>query len=99
MSKKFAEHMREDRRLQILLCLVEGANYSASHYLLRHCLDGFGHESSMDTLKGDIAWLEEAGLVDTSEFEGATVVRLTQRGLDVAQNRAQHPGVKRPQPE
>ena len=95
---KFADYVREDRRLQILICLEACPGYRASHFLLRHALDAFGHESSTDTLKGDLAWLEEQGLIATRQVEDAVVVDLRERGLDVAQARVVHPGVKRPQP-
>jgi hypothetical protein len=96
---KYADVVREDRRLQMLLVLEASANYCASHYLLSHALDAYAHAVSLDVLKGDLAWLGEQGLVELSQYDDATIARLTNRGLDVAQGRAIHPGVKRPKPE
>jgi hypothetical protein len=96
---KFADYVREDRRLQILILLEASADYGASHYLLSHALDAYGHSVSMDALKTDIAWLEEQGLVTCTKTDDAIVARLTQRGLDAAGGRVVVPGVKRPKPE
>jgi Fe2+ or Zn2+ uptake regulation protein len=95
----YPEVVREDRRLQILLILTESPKYSASHYLVQHVLDGYAHSVSSDQLKGDLAWLTEQGLIECETFQDATVVKLTNRGLDAAQGRIEHPGVKRPRPE
>lgn len=95
---KFADYIREDRRLQILLALEACPSYRAGHFLLRSVLDGYGHESSMDVLKGELAWLEEQGLIETRVLGDSIVADLKIRGLDVVQGRVTHPGIKRPQP-
>jgi hypothetical protein len=96
---KFADFVREDRRLQILIILAAAAGYGASHYLLSHALDAYAYKISMDALKTDLAWLEEQGLITSKEVDDAIVVNLTQRGLDVSGGRVVVPGVKRPKPE
>lgn len=96
---KFKEFVREDRLLEILLFLSVTNGYGASHYLLLTAVDRVGHAVSMDVLKADLAWLAEHGLIETQEDDGSLVARLKQRGLDVAEGRASHPGVKRPKPE
>lgn len=96
---KYADVVREDRRLQILLVLEACPNYAAAHYLLSHALDAYAHAVSIDVLRSDLAWLGEQGLVDLSTHDDATIARLTNRGLDCAQGRIVSPGVKRPKPE
>ena len=49
-------------------------------------------------MNADVAWLEEQGLVSREDLGGIIVVKITQRGLDVAEGRAIVPGVKRPGP-
>ena len=49
-------------------------------------------------MNADAAWLEEQGLVSCEDLGGIIVVKITQRGLDVAEGRAVIPGVKRPGP-
>lgn len=88
----------EDRRLTILLLLAEAPDYKANHFLVQSALDGFGHTVSMDRVKADLAWLLEQGLTTSTETAGVLVPQLTDRGLDVAQGRVIHPGVKRPRP-
>lgn len=96
---KYADFIREDRRLEILLFLAATAGFGASQYLLREAIDRKGHAVSMDQLKGDLTWLYEQDLIDLHEQDGALIAKLRQRGLDVSQGRVVHPGVKRPQPE
>lgn len=90
--------LEEDRRLTILLLLAEAADYKANQFLLLSALDTFGHNVSMDRLRADLAWLEEQGLLTNSATAGVQIPQLTARGLDVAQGRTTHPGVKRPRP-
>jgi hypothetical protein len=90
--------LEEDRRLTVLLLLAESPDYKANQFLLQSALDGFGHTVSMDRLRADFAWLAEQGLVTDHETADVHVPQLTDRGLDVAQGRVTHPGVKRPRP-
>lgn len=94
----FTRLVEEDRRLTILLLLSESPDYKANHFLIQSALDGFGHTVSVDRLKADLAWLAEQGLVTQQETAGVQVPQLTDRGLDVAQGRVVHPGIKRPRP-
>lgn len=89
----------EDRRLVILRLLEKSSGYIANLYLLQNALEGFGHVDSMDVIKTEVAWLEEQGLVTISEPGGVVLAKITQRGLEVANGRANVPGVKKPSPE
>jgi hypothetical protein len=94
----FAEHVAEDRRLSLLLLLADSPAYAANEHLLRAALEGFGHLPSTDQVRGDLAWLAEQGLAETSDVAGVSIAKATARGLDVAAGRAVQPGVKRPSP-
>lgn len=94
----FAQHLDADRRLVILHLLTESPGYSASAHLLQGALESFGHRASAQRVAGDLTWLHEAGLVRTRTIEAITVSEITQLGMDVANGRATHPGVKRPAP-
>lgn len=94
----YQELLEQDRRLTILLLLSQAPDYKANHFLIQSALDGFGHTVSMDRVKADLAWLAEQGLVTIAETAGVQVPQLTDRGLDVAEGRVVHPGVKRPRP-
>jgi hypothetical protein len=97
---KFNEFARENRRLVVLQMLAEDADYAANEHVLRRGADAYGHSISQDTLRGDIAWLTEQGLITTDTVGSTTLVaKITARGLDVAQGRAIVPGVQRPRPE
>lgn len=94
----YARLLEEDRRLQILMLLAESPGHRANQHLLQTALDQFGHVVSMDRVKADIAWLAEQDLVTAESTGGVQIPKLTSRGLDVAQARVTHPGVKRPRP-
>lgn len=95
---RFKDHVREDRRLQILVLLESSGGYGASHFLLHAALNGYGHEVPMDTLVSDLSWLEQQALLNLENMNPAIIARLTQRGADVALGRVIEPGIKRPQP-
>ncbi len=86
------------RRCAPLRFLAEDADYAMNTSLLQSALDAVGHGVSRDCVNGDAAWLEEQGLVFCEDLGGLIVVKITQRGLDVAEGRAVVPGVKRPGP-
>lgn len=95
----FNQFQTEDRRLVILRALAASAQYRANAYLLRSFCDRVGHTVSADLLAADLAWLREAGLISIEQPQAdVTVAMLLVRGLDVADGRADHPGVKRPMP-
>ncbi len=96
MSSKFSSFLAEDRRLVILRVLADMPAYRTNSFLLNTLLAQWGHEPSTDQVKGDVAWLQEQGLVTYDDVEGVYVTTLTTRGADVAAGRAVVPGVKRP---
>jgi hypothetical protein len=94
----YAKLVEEDRKLAILRLLSESNDYKANEYLLQSALDGVGHAVSGDRLRADLAWLADSGLLEIELVAGVQVPKLSARGLDVAQGRVHHPGVKRPRP-
>jgi Fe2+ or Zn2+ uptake regulation protein len=94
----FLEFVTSDRRLVILLVLMEDPGYSVNEYVLQTCLEALGHQVSLDRVKTDLEWLAEQGLVAASEVAGVKVARLTGRGADAATGKIIVPGVKRPRP-
>ncbi len=94
----FAQFEQEDRRLVILRLLAEDSDYRANSSILQRGIELYGHTVSRDRLHTDLVWLAEQDLVKVDEMNSVLVVTLTQRGLDVANGRAQVPGVKRPGP-
>jgi hypothetical protein len=94
----FEQHLDQDRRLTVLHLLAESPGFYATAHLLQSGLEPFGHRVSVSRVAGDLTWLHEAGLVKAREIESVHVAELTQLGLDVADGRATHPGVRRPVP-
>lgn len=96
----FATRLAEDQRLVILRALAEDtACYELNESILHTILGDFGHRVSRDKVKTELRWLEEQGLITTSDIMGCTVARLSNRGLDVARGNVTVPGVKRPSPK
>lgn len=99
MKQSFAALMAEDRRLGILRLLKTAPGKSANHYVLQTALEQVeAHRVSRDTVKTDLAWLEEQGLVTVEAVGHLVSAALTGRGDDVASGLASVPGVKTPVP-
>lgn len=95
----FAEFQRADRRLVILRGLMSAAQYRANALLLRRYAESLGHIVSADVFAGDLQWLHEGGLIRLDRGPEVPIAELSERGLDVATGRAEHPGVQRPMPD
>jgi len=89
------ELLEADRRLVILRSLTDVGG-EANESILNDCLDAFGHRVGRDQVRGQMAWLQEQGLVNIETVGTYMVASLTGRGQDVAEGRASHPGVKKP---
>ena len=98
MSKSFSTHVSEDLRLRVLQLLQQADGYDLNIRILSAALEELGHRQSADTLRVELAWLEEQGLVATHTVGAIVVATGTARGLDVAAGRARVPGVRRPDP-
>ncbi len=90
--------MQEDRRLVILRSLNEMSGYEANESIINQCLEAYGHNVSRDTVRTELAWLQEQQLVSIRDVSGYMVAKLSIRGGDVATGKATAPGVKRPRP-
>jgi hypothetical protein len=92
----FQNTLTEDRRLSLLLVLLETPGYSANAFLMRDAVEQiYGHNVSNDQVATDVAWLTEQGLVTSKTVGRVTLATLTRRGEDVASGRAHAPGVKK----
>jgi Fe2+ or Zn2+ uptake regulation protein len=98
VKKTFAELLSEDRRWAILHWLEKSPVYEANHFVLHTALPSSGHRASLDVVRSELSWLAEQGLLAVEVLDGVSIARLTARGLDVAQGRAEIPGVKKPLP-
>lgn len=88
-----SEIIDRDQRLRILQVLAEDRGHSHNAHILRSALAALGHDIRVDQVVALANWLAEAGLVEIASEGPPLVVRLTERGLDVAQGRAVVPGV------
>lgn len=81
-------------RSHIIRCLYESPQYTGLSSVFRSYMPTIGYPMSADRLRTVISWLEEQGLVDLNEglYEGV-VIKLTERGRDVAAGRVSSPGL------
>lgn len=94
----FAKLQQEDRRLVVLLLLLQSQSYGANEFLLREGLANTGHAIGRDLLRTELAWLAEQGLLDVRDIGSTHIAVLSARGSDVAKGLVTVPGVKRPEP-
>ncbi len=94
----FDAALAADRRLIILQALDEAAGYRLRETVLGSAVEALGAAASRDRLRADLVWLAEQGLIELDQSADVWLARITARGLDVAQGRADCPGVARPLP-
>lgn len=91
--------MAEDRRLAILLALMEAGDYELNENTLKLVLRQLGHAVTQDVLRGDVNWLSDQGLtrIGVHHVSGGElwIAHLTGAGQDVANGTA-WPGIARP---
>lgn len=96
----FSDTLAADRRLVVLRLLDQAPGFTANDSILCSALAEVGHRCSRDTVRTDLSWLAEQGLITVEELMSGKVLvaTLTERGGDVQAGRATVPGVKRPTP-
>ncbi len=95
-----AELMKEHQRLVILRMLSEDSGYDLNESILQDGINAVGLDISRDALRTQLAWLEEQGLISVEKASAISKwPDSTGRGLDVANGRANVPGIKRPSPK
>jgi hypothetical protein len=85
------------QRITILRHLSQAGAYHLNDSMLQDLVCEYSAPIGRDELRGMLAWLEEQRLLTLSaQADGVLMATLTDRGLDVANARISHPGVKRP---
>ena len=93
----YSDFMIEALRLLILQELQKAPAYTHNAYTLKKLLQQHGEAASTDTLKTQLQWLHEQGLVLVKQ-EAIWIATLTARGDDVANGLSHVPNVARPEP-
>ncbi len=94
----YTSTLARHRRLTILKFLADSPEYTSNASILVEVCNGFGVTSTRDQVAGDLAWLGEQGFVSLDHHGDFIIVTATERGLEIADGRARHEGVKRPRP-
>lgn len=93
----FETKLKEEMRLVVLRLLNELPSYRGNSSTLHSGLDRWGLSFSRDQVKTELYWLKDQGCLSIEmEDPAVIVVKLTERGQDVAENRARVHGIKRP---
>lgn len=95
----YLDVIQADQRLLILQVLQQDADYSHNEHVLKRALGAFGHNISSDAVRTQLGWLEEQQLLSINRELGVWVIKLRNRGEDVALGRVQIHGVARPRPD
>lgn len=94
---KLVNILAEQQRILILQMLNEDSDCRLNEQMLQKGLGMFGHNVSLDKVKTEVAWLEEQGCVTTDTVSPSVIlVTLTDRGMDVVNQRTVIPGIDRP---
>ncbi len=100
MSRKFIELQNAEIRLTILQLLAQDPGYDLNETILGKLVNEFGYQQSHDSLRTQLAWLREQGMITVKTVaDYLQVAKLTDRGNDTAHGRANIPGIARPRPE
>jgi len=95
----FKDFMSEDRRLAILRLLHDQPGMALNDSVLVAVLERVGHAVARDTVRADMAWLQDVDVITLDEVGGRVLVAtLRQRGVDVVLGRSVVPGIRRPSP-
>lgn len=93
-----SEIQTKNQRRAMLKLLSKMPDLSSSDFELREAVNDVEKiNTSFDKFKSECAWLEEQGLV---KIEGQVIdtIKLTQRGLDVAEYKVAFPGIAKKRP-
>lgn len=97
MGKTLETILAEQQRILILQLLNEDSDCCLNEQMLQKGLEMFGHKVSLDKVRTEVAWLKEQGCVTIEAVSrSVTLVTLTDRGLDVVNQRSVIPGIDRP---
>ena len=80
----YNEHLTAHRRLTILILLANAAAYTLHEQILKMQLAGNAEAVSSDSLRADLQWLADLGLLVARLESGYWSATLTLRGNDVA---------------
>lgn len=90
---QYQQYVTEQRRLCILILLLESKN-SANDRVLTLGLETLGYRHlPRETIREDIRWLIDQGLITDEWFKDVLVCTITRRGVEVAQGKIEVPGV------
>lgn len=93
----FETKLKEEMRLVMLRLLNELPSYRGNSSTLHSGLNHYGLSFSRDQVKTELYWLKDQSCIEVEmDSPEVIVVKLTERGQDVVENRARIHGIKRP---
>jgi len=96
----YAQYLLEDQRLCVLRLLADLPGYTGNSSTLHSALKAWGHVLTRGEVVRQLHWLAGRALIEAETItEDVLLVRLLDRGLDVAQGLVRHPGIKPARPK
>ena len=92
----YQDFLNADRRLVLLRLLADLPGRKGNSSVLAARPEHWGHGVGRDYVKTQLAWLVEQGLVTTEEMGPVILATITERGIEVTEDRVRVPGVNRP---
>jgi len=86
----------EHRRFAILRHLEKSSEFTSNASILIDVVRGVGIATSEAQMRGALAWLDEAELIEMVDHGHVVIATATVRGAEGATGAAVYPGVKRP---
>lgn len=96
MIPDLGKHWRQHLRLSLLIVLARSPGYATNDSVLCDAIPLAGFRATRDQVRGEIAWLQEQGLVEVEALDDLLVVTAKRRGVEIATGLATHPEIKRP---
>lgn len=85
-------------RRRDILAFLKDCGGRLGDEVLRVAVEGMGHPRlSRDTIRKDIAYLEERGLIRSEWSNDIQIALITKRGVEAAEGRIEVDGVERPE--
>lgn len=94
----YHETLRRHARIAILRFAADAPSYTTNVSMLEELLPQVGIQFTRDQILTETAWLEEQGFVTCAGAGEFVTLTATRRGVEIAEGRARHEGIKRPSP-
>lgn len=94
--ERYGDAWKRHLRLAVLRALLDLKGRTGHESLLTDMVGAVHIMADRDQVRAEVIWLHQEELVVADVKHGALCATLTERGINVAEGRSDHAGVKRP---